>query len=222
VDPDVPENAWVLARVLVGAGVTSITQANISDLRAGGVGYTGQNGRAAALGGVVVCSSGLRPTVGVYEGMVAFETDTNSLIYYDGSSWQYQGRSTWTNTTPTLKQNAEITKTLHVGRWTRLSNGLIVFQAKMTCIGSGTLGFQIKVSLPVFAAEGQIDVGTFRVRTASGTIRNYVGTAETEFGGQTVQGSTSDGLYYLGDTDTGLALKVGDIVYVNCLYEPAS
>jgi len=87
-DPALPSGSvWVLARVAVAAAATSITNANITSFRAGGTGYTGQHGYAAALGGVVVCTSLTKPTTGLYEGLMAYETDTDRVIVYNGSAW---------------------------------------------------------------------------------------------------------------------------------------
>jgi hypothetical protein len=83
VDPTVPANCLVVARVAVAALASSIVNANITDLRAT---YTGQTA-AAALGGVIPCTSTARPTVGLYEGLVAYETDTDRAIVYNGSAW---------------------------------------------------------------------------------------------------------------------------------------
>jgi hypothetical protein len=83
-DPTPPANSLVLARVAVAAGASSITNANITDLRP----------RAAALGGTVVCTSSTRPTgAALYEGLTIFETDTDRLLVYDGANWQ---RVAWT------------------------------------------------------------------------------------------------------------------------------
>lgn len=36
---------------------------------------------------IMQCTSTTRPTVGLYAGLMAFETDTNFLIRYTGSAW---------------------------------------------------------------------------------------------------------------------------------------
>lgn len=94
--PTVPDNCWVLARVDVAAAATTVITANITDIRTGLSGFTDQNGRAAALGGVVVCSSSLRPTTGLYDGFIAYEANTNRLIFYTGSAWEYVMGGGWT------------------------------------------------------------------------------------------------------------------------------
>jgi hypothetical protein len=70
-----------LAQVFVGANVTSITNANITDVRP----------FASALGGVIPCTSTQRPgttaTLALIESQLAWENDTNTLIAYDGTNW---------------------------------------------------------------------------------------------------------------------------------------
>lgn len=85
VDPTPPANSLVLARVAVAALATSITNANITDLRT----------RAYALGGVGVTTSALRPNP-TYTGQTIAETDTTRLMTYDGAAWQRV--SAWSST----------------------------------------------------------------------------------------------------------------------------
>lgn len=92
VDPTIPANCIVLGRVAVAANATSITNANITDLRNGyaavtGSAVIGNQVKAAGPGGVTVCTSSFRPTVSLYEGMLIFETDTNRMLRYSGSAW---------------------------------------------------------------------------------------------------------------------------------------
>lgn len=71
-DPSTPNTALVLARVTVAAGATSITNANITDLRA----------RAGAPSSVdIVCTSATRPS-SPFQGMRIYETDTYSTLVY--------------------------------------------------------------------------------------------------------------------------------------------
>ena len=84
-DPTVPDNALVLARVVVPASASSITDSDITDLRP----------FSAALGGLIRCNSARRPgvlygptgTVSPTEGMKIFELDTNKELLYDGANW---------------------------------------------------------------------------------------------------------------------------------------
>jgi hypothetical protein len=91
-DPTIPENCIVLARVAVAASATSITNANITDLRNGypavtGSAVIGNQVKAVALGGVVPCLAAFRPTKALYAGQVIYETDTGFLLVYNGTTW---------------------------------------------------------------------------------------------------------------------------------------
>ncbi len=80
-EPTLPENFLTLARVDVPAADTSITNGQITDRRR----------RVAALGGITVCTSSTRPTVGLWEGLFIYETDTDRVLFYNGSGWSRIG-----------------------------------------------------------------------------------------------------------------------------------
>jgi hypothetical protein len=82
-EPAAPANSWVLAMVDVPANDTAITNSQITDRRTS---QTGQKGRAAALGGFVVCTSGNRPSHS--EGLAIYETDTDRAYVSDGTNWR--------------------------------------------------------------------------------------------------------------------------------------
>lgn len=89
-DPPVPDNCLVLARIQVAANASSITNANITDLRTTpGLGSSNLGGRAVGLGGVITCTSTTRPTTGLREGFLIYETNTNRLYTWNGSAWRY-------------------------------------------------------------------------------------------------------------------------------------
>lgn len=84
--PALPANSLLLANVAVGAAVASITNANITDMRAW----------LTAAGGIIKCSSTTRPAVGtVAEGQLIFETDTDKVFVTPdtGTTWAYVGGS---------------------------------------------------------------------------------------------------------------------------------
>src|SRR5881394_806316 len=100
-DPTIPDNCIVLARVAVAANASSITNANITDLRNGytavtGASVIGNQVKAVAHGGIVPCTSTFRPTKSLYEGMVIFETDTRLSYTYNGSGWDMNSLKTMT------------------------------------------------------------------------------------------------------------------------------
>ena len=75
-----------LARVTVGPNVTTITNANITDLRPAAL-YT------VACGGVLpVASQAVRDALaGIYAGMPVWRSDRNWTEVYTGSAWRVQG-----------------------------------------------------------------------------------------------------------------------------------
>jgi len=84
--PAVPANAIVLAEVAVAAGVTSITNANITDERKG-QNYSGNaGGLATGLGGVRPVTSATRPA-SPRVGDPIFETDSGKTQIWNGSAW---------------------------------------------------------------------------------------------------------------------------------------
>ena len=98
-EPTVPDNAIVLAMVDVAALASSIVDANITDRRISTSGQT----QPSALGGVITCTSANRPTTNLSDGDLAFETDTERLILYNGSSWvDIANYSGYTNYSPTF------------------------------------------------------------------------------------------------------------------------
>lgn len=87
-DPTAPANSVILARVAVGPAVTTIVNANITDLRPWN----------AALGGHVPCTAAARPA-NPYNGLFAYELDTKRPIKYDGANWHQLGRHICTSGT---------------------------------------------------------------------------------------------------------------------------
>jgi hypothetical protein len=82
-EPAIPSNSWVLAMVDVPANDTAITNSQITDRRSS---QSGQQGQAASLGGVIVCTSTAMPPH--VEGRVIYQTDTDILLISDGSVWR--------------------------------------------------------------------------------------------------------------------------------------
>lgn len=84
-EPAAPANSMVLAMIDVPANDTAITNSQIIDRRT----TTSGQGRATALGGVIVCTSTSRPSHS--EGRVIYETDTDKLRTSDGAAWNDVG-----------------------------------------------------------------------------------------------------------------------------------
>lgn len=74
--PSTPAGAVALAQVQVPSGVSTITNARITDLRT----YT------TALGGVLPVPTTARPTQ-PYEGMAIYDTSLDKPYWYNGSTW---------------------------------------------------------------------------------------------------------------------------------------
>lgn len=104
-DPTIPADCLVLARVVVAANATTITNANITDLRTSYVQSSTAvlaQTRACGLSGVLVCTSTTRPTLNLYNGMVIFETDTKNVNIYNGTTWDLFNSVPGSWTAPTL------------------------------------------------------------------------------------------------------------------------
>lgn len=98
---------------------------------------------------IVTCTSGTRPT-GI-EGRVIYETDTDKLLVYSGSTWREFARSTtWTAFTPS---------------WTNLS------------LGDGTNDFQYKYVAGDIRIKGKLTFGT--TTSISGTVSLTIPNSET-------------------------------------------
>lgn len=180
-DPSLPSGScFVLARVTVNASATSITNANIADLR---MSYsTAQRGRAAAVGGTVVCTNATRPT-GV-EGLKIYETDTDTEYTYSGSTWvPTASLGAWTNYTPTLTQSATISKTVTYARYTKTGR-TVTAEGVLVATSNGTANNAIQVGIPVTAVQTLVPVGQmwwiasgvyYPVTVALGTTSTFVG-----------------------------------------------
>lgn len=83
-DPGVPVDSWVLARVVVPAAASSISDGDITDLRSN-FSANSQAGLAAGLGGVITCTSASRPPH--HPGRIIYETNTSLLLISNGSAW---------------------------------------------------------------------------------------------------------------------------------------
>jgi len=86
-----------LARVRVSANATTITNANITDLRTTGGFGTGINLaglHTVALGGILPVASLAQQNalVGKYDGMAIYRQDLDRLLIWDGAAWRHFGR----------------------------------------------------------------------------------------------------------------------------------
>lgn len=125
---------------------------------------------------VVTCTSGTRPT-GV-EGRIIYETDTDLLLVYDGSTWRgFAGPSTgWASYTPTVSQGAStnIAKTVNYSKYTYCGARAITWNFKLTLTAGGTAGSAATVTLPATSADAASIVGAGAIYDAS-TATKYSG-----------------------------------------------
>ncbi|MGE0138664.1 MAG: hypothetical protein AB7R77_12655 [Ilumatobacteraceae bacterium] len=168
-DPTIPANSLVLARVAVAAEATSITNANITDLRV----------RAAALGGTIVCTSSTRPGSPA-EGMLIYETDTDKVRCFNGSAWFTVAQSSFKGGWQT-----------HSPLWTNLTIGdgtqdhtyyqdgsLVHARGNITFGASTSIGGSVLLGLPVTPKSAVWFVGTARAQDSSDGFKRYIGSAE--------------------------------------------
>lgn len=131
---------------------------------------------------VQVTTSGARPASPT-EGMVIYETDTDLLLAYTGTTWVQIGttKSTqtfgaWTSFTATLKQTTTPAQTSNYAKFSRVGN-TIVGNVRITLSGTGTSGDAITVTTSGLPAPStQLAVGPWSYsRIGTGL---YVGTVE--------------------------------------------
>lgn len=75
----------ILARVVVPAGATSISNANITNLNQSGSVFT------VGTGGVLPINSAANRPTGFFSGQTIYRTDLNALEIYDGTAWRIRG-----------------------------------------------------------------------------------------------------------------------------------
>lgn len=146
-DPSLPSGTcFVLARVQVAASASSITNANITDLR--GNYSTAQYGRAAALGGTIPCTSSTRPT-SPFAGLRIYETDTNRTWEHNGSAWVLMSSNgAYTSYTPTLTNITLGSGGVANGRWKVVDGSTLFLRVRITLGTSGAFTGAGTISLP--------------------------------------------------------------------------
>jgi hypothetical protein len=108
-----------------------------------------------------LCTSSTRPTGGnLYEGVLITETDTNRILYYDGTGWTIiaEPQVTWTPTITGL--------TVGNGSWDgeyHRSDGWCDFRARFTWGSTSAITARLLMTLPVAQAkltqQSQFNVG---------------------------------------------------------------
>lgn len=170
---------------------------------------------------VQVTTSGARPGTPT-EGMVIYETDTDTVQAYDGTTWREIARTgQWTDVAAgsiTIAQGASsnISKTITYAAYRRLGRSLR-WQGLAAMTGAGTASGVVSVTLPFAtraAAAGMIrSIGNAHVfDTSAGT---YHGGFAVPASTTTLQivGSNSAGVSnYLGAVGFTAAIASGDAV----------
>lgn len=85
-----PETVKVTAHSAAATSVTVARGQEGSSARQHASGTTWRHSSTAA-DFITVCTSSTRPTTGLYEGRLIYETDTDLLATYTGSAWVYKG-----------------------------------------------------------------------------------------------------------------------------------
>lgn len=176
-DPTLTAYQFPLARVAVAAAASSITNANITDLRV----------RAAGLGGFIVCTSTTRPTVGLVNGVTTiYETDTGLVLVYYGATtgWRPPWGQPWGRVAPpTLPASFNFTSagqnSNNFGTWSQVKDR----RYRITINGEFTLpGVSASYAVVNLHTSGGATVvsGLFR-QTSNGTdggVTSQSGTVE--------------------------------------------
>ena len=120
------------------------------------------------------CTSSTRPVL-PFEGQMIYETDTDRVQIYNGSSWVEYGRlGSWTTFTPTVTQSATVTTSASNCRY-MVSGKLCVASYDLTLSSAGTASNTLKVELP-FPAAGLVQpLGQGLYFDASASKRYNVG-----------------------------------------------
>lgn len=205
-DPATPANSITLARVTVGAGVSTITDADITDLR------TFADGTPAyAATGLAVYADAAARTAAVpspTEGAISYLSDTDTVEVYDGSAWVSVGGATM------IKKVDRFTAS---GTWT-VPAGVTYAVAHIRGAGGGlehgsslaTTGGSSSVAFPsgTITANGGLGICTGfsggAIYTANGATNSGLGSRATALNGDKTTGiSGTDGaLIVAGDTVT--------------------
>lgn len=161
--PALPTNAISLATVAVAALASSITNANITNLRT----------QAWIGNGTIICTQTTRPSA-PFEGMEIYETDTDQTLIYSGSAWVPTGRiGAWdTSFTPTITQSVTVTKTTTYSRFLKRGRACR-FQCYVNLTSSGTLNQPIRCTIPFTAVQTGLPVGNMYWFNAA-TGKNWI------------------------------------------------
>jgi hypothetical protein len=164
--PATPNQAIALAQVQVNATTTTVTNANITDLRQYVVG----------LGGVLPCTGSSQVPANPYPGMKIWRSDLTSEQIWDGTAWQPIGYGALTAYTPSLIGSTTSptlgTGSVRNGSYFQLgklviANAHIKFGSSGTAAGSGFYMISLPVA-PKSIGSGLRQVGSLWAYDDSG------------------------------------------------------
>lgn len=170
VEPDLValgyKNYYKLATISVPANDNTIVTGDITDTR-----LTGTQGRASAVGGIIVCTSSTKPSL-PRTGQAIYETDLKRLTINEGTpaapSWvtyAVPGSGSWTTYTPTFANVTLGTGGTSYGRYFRMGSLVIGVMGFTLGTGTGDVTGLITGSLP----------GPYPASTAGGSSMTYIG-----------------------------------------------
>lgn len=153
---------------------------------------------------------------------VATEDILNQEIRDNINAIVPNGPDAWVAYTPTLTQNAAVTKTVTSARYMKVGR-MVTVEVLLTVTGTGTANERIELGLPLAAATpiGRRG-GTLTVTNDSGP-NNFVGAAEL-ISTTVVACVTNNNSNYLGEASSAFdqALAADDLVTLNLTYEAAA
>lgn len=165
VDPTLPASCLALARINLPASATTVADAVIDDLRV----FT------ATVGGIVPCTSTTQPA-NPYDGMPIYETDTDRILVYDGTSFRTPKR-----TVPAV--TASVTANV-----TPVTGTEVTLVTAPAITGNGAA--QVKISVAWWSMASTVATDVFEVRIKDGAtqlaafrIKNQTAGGQSEAGG---------------------------------------
>ena len=144
-----------------------------------------------------LCTSATRPTGGnLYEGVIITETDTDRVLYYDGTGWVIlsEPAQSWT---PTFAAGM----TVGNGSWSynryHRSDGWVDFRGRFVWGSTTSITADVRLNLPIASLDifgpGQFDFGFYRPGTGA-QLPGIVGTDGTT-GSVFLRGIDASGTY---------------------------
>ena len=128
----------------------------------------------------------------------------------------------WTAYTPTLVQSGAVTKTVAYAKYQRVGR-LITVNVLLNATGAGTAANEVRVGLPVTAAQASaLCVGSGYLFDSSAALvyKGFVVIDNTSY--VTMLPSTSTTAGRVGDDTFTAALASGDTISLSAVYEAAS